>query len=153
MLEEYQAKRKFEITPEPKPSKAKKTKKGLIYVVQKHQAQNLHYDLRLEENGVLKSWAVPKGIPKKFGEKHLAIQTEDHPLEYAEFSGKIPEGEYGAGLVEIWDKGEYRVIKDSVEKGHLQFEIRGDKFKGKYNLIRFKRDDHKLLWLLFKINK
>ncbi len=149
MLRKYLKKRKFDKTPEPKPTKIKKSKKP-IFVVQKHAARNLHYDLRLEIGGVLKSWAVPKGIPKKSGVKSLAIQTEDHPIEYASFEGKIPKGEYGAGTVKVWDKGSFELLEGAVEKGHLQFKLRGDKLNGGYNLIKFRKEDNKNMWLIFR---
>ncbi len=151
MLKEYLKKRKFDKTPEPKPAKIKKVFKKPIFVIQKHAARNLHYDLRLEIGGVLKSWAVPKGMPEKFGVKNLAIQTEDHPLEYASFEGKIPKGEYGAGIVKSWDKGNFELLEGSVGKGHLQFKLLGDKLKDVYSLIRFKKEDKKNMWLIFKV--
>ena len=118
---------------------------GNIYVIQKHQATRLHYDLRLEMDGVLRSWAIPKTPPIEKGIKRLAVQVEDHPLEYANFEGTIPEGMYGAGKVEIWDKGRY-ILKGKKED-KLIFEIRGDKLKGDYCLIRFKGKKN---WLFFK---
>jgi len=120
-------------------------KGGRIYVIQKHQARNLHYDLRLEINGVLKSWAIPKTPPTEKGIKRLAVQVEDHPLEYADFEGTIEEGRYGAGTVEIWDKGEY-VLKEKGED-RLVFEVRGNKLKGDYCLVLFKEKKN---WLFFK---
>jgi len=122
-----------------------KMKGGRIYVIQKHQARNLHYDLRLEINGVLKSWAIPKTPPTEKGIKRLAVQVEDHPLEYADFEGTIEEGRYGAGTVEIWDKGEY-VLKEKGED-RLVFEVRGNKLKGDYCLVLFKEKKN---WLFFK---
>ena len=118
---------------------------GKIYVIQKHDATHLHYDFRLEIDGVLKSWAIPKEPPTESGIKRLAVQVEDHPIEYATFEGTIPEGQYGAGTVEIWDKGEY-VMKDRKED-KLIFEIRGNKLKGLYCLVRFKGKEN---WLFFK---
>jgi DNA ligase D-like protein (predicted 3'-phosphoesterase) len=116
-----------------------------IYVIQKHKATHLHYDLRLEINGVLKSWAIPKEPPTAPGVRRLAVQVEDHPIEYANFEGKIPKGTYGAGTVEIWDKGTYRLIEQKENK--LIIEINGEKLRGVYALIRFK--DYKN-WLFFK---
>ena len=118
---------------------------GKIYVIQKHDATHLHYDFRLEIDGVLKSWAIPKEPPTESGVKRLAVQVEDHPIEYATFEGIIPEGQYGAGTVEIWDKGEH-VIKDRKDD-RLIFEIKGDKLKGLYCLVRFKGKEN---WLFFK---
>ncbi len=128
-------------------------KKHLLYVIQKHYASLLHYDLRLELEGVLKSWAIPKTPPLKFGEKRLAVQVEDHDIDYANFEGVIPEGNYGAGKVEIWDKGYYRIIKrNDVE---WIFEIFGKKLKGIYCLIKMKKDNEDKNWLFFKkkVNK
>ncbi len=142
-LEEYRKKRDFEKTEEP--SGDEKRQVGNIYVIQKHQATHLHYDLRLEMDGVLKSWAVPKTPPTKIGVKRLAVEVEDHPIEYADFEGTIPEGQYGAGTVEIWDRGRY-VLEDRKEN-KLIFEIEGERLKGTYCLIRFKGRKN---WLFFK---
>jgi len=142
-LEEYWKKRNFKKTIEPKGEE--ETGGGNIYVIQKHQARRLHYDLRLEMNGVLKSWAIPKTPPTVEGVKRLAVQVEDHPVEYANFEGIIPEGQYGAGTVEIWDKGHY-VLKERDED-RLVFEIKGDKLRGDYCLVRFKGREN---WLFFK---
>ena len=116
-----------------------------IYVIQKHAATHLHYDLRLEMDGVLKSWAIPKEPPTAPGVRRLAVQVEDHPVEYASFEGVIPEGEYGAGTVEVWDKGTYRLMERKEDK--FIVEINGGKLKGVYALIRFKDDKN---WLFFK---
>lgn len=145
-LEEYLKKRDFALTPEPKGSE--KVGNGEIFVVQEHDARHLHYDLRLERNGVLESWAVPKGIPQKAGIKRLAIKTEDHPLEYAKFHGIIPEGQYGAGTVKIWDKGNYTV--KNWEENKIEFSPSGTKISGKYVLVRFKKGGEKN-WLLMKV--
>jgi bifunctional non-homologous end joining protein LigD len=117
------------------------------FVIQKHRARTLHYDFRLERDGVLKSWAVPKGIPANYSEKHLAIQVEDHPLEYAEFEGTIPAGDYGAGTVEIWDHGTYDLHEwtDDV----IVITLHGRRLQGMYNLVRFPRRGESA-WLLFK---
>ena len=120
----------------------------MIFVIQEHFASHHHFDFRIEMDGVLKSWAVPKGIPEKKGEKHLAVEVEDHPIDYADFEGKIPEGYYGAGIVKIWDKGEYNLIKKDKKK--IEFELSGEKIKGKYVLLFFKKDKGKNLWLIFK---
>jgi len=142
-LEEYLDKRDFEKTNEPKGGE--NTSGRDIYVIQKHQARNLHYDLRLEMDGVLRSWAVPKTPPSKHGIKRLAVQVEDHPIDYANFEGTIPEGQYGAGTVEIWDKGQY-ILKERKED-KLIFEIKGNKLSGDYCLVRFKGRKN---WLFFK---
>lgn len=115
------------------------------YVIQRHQATRLHWDLRLEMEGVLKSWAVPKEPPAEKGVKRLAVQVEDHPLDYANFQGTIPKGEYGAGKVEIWDKGTYKLIDKKPNK--IIFEINGERLKGTYCLLWFKEDKN---WLFFK---
>lgn len=113
------------------------------FVVQKHDASHLHYDLRLEMEGVLKSWAIPKEPPLNAGTKRLAIQVEDHPTSYIDFEGEIPEGLYGAGRVEIWDKGEYAL--DEKEENKIKFCLKGKKLKGDYCLIKFKDN-----WLFLK---
>lgn len=118
-----------------------------VFVIQKHQATRLHYDFRLEMDNVLKSWAVPKEPTTEFGTKRLAIQVDDHSLDYADFEGKIPEGEYGAGTVEIWDSGTYNLL--SREEGKIVFELYGEKLKGKYILVQF--TEEKKNWLLFRI--
>jgi DNA ligase D-like protein (predicted 3'-phosphoesterase) len=124
--------------------------KKFIYVIQKHLASHLHYDLRLEDNGVLKSWAVPKEPPAVAGEKRLAIEVEDHPLGYEKFEGLIPEGQYGAGRVEIWDKGFYQLLNKTENK--LEIYLSGEKLSGIYTLIRLKskNQEGKNLWLFFK---
>jgi bifunctional non-homologous end joining protein LigD len=144
-LNTYEAKRDFTITPEP----AGKTKPfgKRIFVIQEHHARRLHYDLRLENGGVLKSWAVPKGIPESTEEKRLAVQTEDHPIEYAKFEGTIPEGQYGAGTVKIWDKGTFE--QKAWEENKIEFSLNGEKLKGRYILVRLKRAGEKS-WLLLK---
>lgn len=143
----YVKKRKFSKTPEPK-TKEKKSSKKNIFVIQKHHASHLHYDLRLEIKGVLKSWAVPKQPSKTKGKKRLAIKVEDHPLSYAKFQGTIPEGNYGAGKVEIWDKGTYELIEQTSKK--IIFKLNGKKLKGEYCLIKVKFQDRKNNWLFFK---
>lgn len=144
-LEAYKGKRNFLASPEPpggNPSEG-----GGVYVVQEHHARRLHYDLRLERDGVLKSWAVPKGIPLSQGEKRLAIMVEDHPIEYARFAGTIPEGEYGAGTVAIWDRGTYSSLAWGEDM--IEFVISGERLKGRYVLARFKKAGDKQ-WLLFR---
>jgi bifunctional non-homologous end joining protein LigD len=120
------------------------------FVVQEHQARNLHFDFRLEIEGVLKSWAVPKGIPTQAGIKRLAVQVEDHPVDYINFIGVIPKGEYGAGVVKIWDKGNYKIIEGDFAKGSIKFKLSGKKLGGNYVLVRLK---DKKNWLLFKTSK
>ncbi|MDO8593258.1 MAG: DNA polymerase ligase N-terminal domain-containing protein [bacterium] len=144
-LEKYQAKRTFSLTPEPKGAVQKKNLSR--FVVQKHQARNLHYDFRLEFSGVLKSWAVPKGVPEKSGVKRLAVAVEDHPVDYLNFSGVIPAGEYGAGTVEIWDKGKWQIVDGGLERGSLKFSLAGKKLKGEYILVRLKDGKN---WLIYK---
>ena len=141
-LKQYWNKRDFDNTPEPRGHK--NIQDNNIYVIQKHQATQLHYDLRLEMDGVLKSWAIPKEPPITPGIKRLAVQVEDHPLDYAYFEGTIPKGEYGAGIVEIWDKGFY-ILKNKKEK-KLVFELQGYKLIGDYCLLKFKEKN----WLFFK---
>jgi len=141
----YQRKREFNKTSEPR-GKVEKTN-FFRFVVQKHRARNLHYDFRLETGGVLKSWAVPKGVPEEIGIKRLAVQVEDHPVDYINFSGIIPEGEYGAGTVEIWDKGRWEIVEGSLGAGSLKFNLAGKKLKGQYVLVRFK---DKKNWLIYK---
>lgn len=171
-LKEYKEKREFEKTPEPEgkkrtgkevakskgDTKVKGDTKGEsnIYVVQKHDASHLHYDLRLEIDGVLKSWAVPKGPSVNPKVRRLAIETEDHPIEYADFEGVIPEG-YGAGTVMVWDHGTYENLSEkdgneisaerAYEKGHITFKLKGKKLKGGYSLVKTGR---KKQWLLIK---
>jgi len=144
-LEKYQAKRKFNITPEPNGEVKRRHRSR--FVVQKHQARSLHYDFRLEHEGVLKSWAVPKGVPEQAGVKRLAIAVEDHPVDYINFSGVIPEGEYGAGAVEIWDKGKWQALDGSLERGSMKFNLAGKKLKGEYVLVKLK---DKKNWLIYK---
>ncbi len=144
-LFDYAGKRHFEETPEPRATVEKKEDK-LIFVIQEHHARRLHYDLRLEKDGVLKSWAVPKGIPEA-GKKVLAVEVEDHPYEYASFAGEIPKGQYGAGTVKIWDKGHYEAKLWEGDK--IEFTLDGDRLKGRYILVRLKRANDKD-WLLLK---
>jgi bifunctional non-homologous end joining protein LigD len=157
-LKTYREKRDFSATSEPLPSElsARKESKSNIFVVQKHDARNLHYDLRLEVDGVLKSWAIPKGPSLDPRQKKLAIETEDHPLEYARFEGIIPKGQYGAGTVIVWDTGPYRnmtekdggtlSVTEALEGGHIAVWLEGRKLKGGYALIRTKRG-----WILVKM--
>lgn len=144
-LEESQEKRNFEETSESSEDGLSEEESN-IYVIQKHDANNLHHDLRLEMGGALKSWAIPKEPPAGKGVKRLAIQTEDHSLSYADFEGTIPEGHYGAGEVEIWDRGTYDLEKKEEEK--IIVRIHGEKLKGRYCLIKFSDEEKK--WLFFK---
>ena len=148
------------MTPEPSGRKAAESK-GNSFVVHEHHARHLHYDLRLEKDGVLKSWAVPKGIPGETGEKHLAVHVEDHPLEYGTFEGTIPEGEYGGGTVMLWDRGTYTAappgpdpeerLRDGYAKGDFKFELEGKRLRGSWVLVRLRRGKpDKPQWLLIK---
>ncbi len=158
-LERYRAKRDFAKSSEPEGAGGPRGR-GSVFVIQKHDATSLHYDFRLEVDGVLKSWAVPKGPSTDPREKRLAIRTEDHPLDYAEFEGVIPEGEYGAGSVLIWDRGTYRNItekddglramEDALADGHVLVWLDGEKISGGYALQRI--DDEKDQWLLIKMD-
>ncbi len=141
-LEKYRKKRRFGITPEPRGEVKEQSQHR--FVVQKHQASHLHYDFRLEIANVLKSWTVPKGPPLEPGVRRLAVQVEDHPVEYIDFAGLIPAGEYGAGSVEIWDRGEFRLEKQDVDK--LEFSLEGKKLSGRYVLIHTNGNN----WLFFK---
>jgi bifunctional non-homologous end joining protein LigD len=149
-LREYNAKRDFERTPEP-PGQASGTESGKSFVVQKHAASRLHYDFRLELDGVLLSWAVPKGPSLDPKARRLAVRTEDHPVEYGTFEGIIPKGEYGGGTVLLWDRGTWEPEGDPHEaltKGHLRFRLEGEKLSGAWHLVRTKGTDAS--WLLFK---
>ncbi|MEW6468900.1 MAG: DNA polymerase ligase N-terminal domain-containing protein [Bacteroidota bacterium] len=153
----YKTKRNFRYTPEPEGG-MRKTKKH-IFVIQRHKATRLHYDLRLELDGMLKSWAVPKGPSLNPSDKRLAMMVEDHPYDYKDFEGIIPEGNYGAGIVEIWDKGHYTPIKGQSEKdlktglksGNLKFTLHGKKLKGDFALVKL-RSSEENAWLLIKHN-
>src|SRR6202158_3579683 len=134
-LKDYEKKRKFNKTPEPGPEK-KRTKSGRLFVVQKHRATQLHYDFRLEADGVLKSWAVPKGPSLDPTVKRLAMQVEDHPVDYADFEGVIPEGQYGGGTVMVWDMGTWEIIEGNYWKGRLHIFLDGRKLKGEWLLVR-----------------
>jgi bifunctional non-homologous end joining protein LigD len=151
-LEKYQQKRNFADTPEPK-GKRKASAKGLSFVIQKHAASHLHYDFRLELDGTLKSWAVPKGPSLDPHDKRLAKHVEDHPLDYAGFEGVIPPGNYGAGTVIVWDNGQWEPIDDPIEgyrKGKLKFRLRGKKLSGVWNLVKSYGAKDKDVWLLIK---
>jgi len=155
-LAEYKQKRDFKKTAEPagKPL-PKKVKGASRFVIQKHAARRLHYDFRLEMERVLKSWALPKGLPWKRGEKHLAVEVEDHPIEYEDFEGVIPEGQYGGGTVMVWDRGTYYVYGEqplkSLREGKLHLVLDGEKAKGEWTLVRIRgRDNEKNQWLILK---
>lgn len=158
-LEKYREKRNFAVTSEPggkiKPGAAKRAKSLLIYVVQKHRATQLHYDFRLEHNGTLLSWAVPKGPSLDPSVKRLAMQVEDHPIEYAKFEGTIPKGEYGGGTVMVWDTGtwtpEQADVSAALEKGDLKFTLNGKKLQGSWVLVKTRGfGGSKTSWLLIK---
>jgi len=170
-LRDYRSIRNFSSTSEPKGQQKKKTNskkdsksgRSLVFVVQKHYASHLHYDFRLELEGVLKSWAIPKGPSLDPSNKHLAVLVEDHSFEYKDFSGIIPEGDYGAGKVEIWDKGTYTAtgakdktgteveVKKGLEKGRITILLKGRKLNGEFTFIRFKKAKGNN-WLLIKKN-
>ncbi len=144
-LSEYKKLRNFSQTPEPKGrAKAAKKKAETHFVIHEHHASHLHWDLRLEMEGVLKSWAVPKGPPTEPGVKRLAVQTEDHPLDYIDFEGVIPEGQYGAGTVKVWDTGPFELLGQMDRE--IKFHLQGKRLKGTYYLLHFKEKN----WLLFK---
>lgn len=150
MLKQYNNKRNFKKTPEPKAKLKKRCNKNLIFVIQFHQASHDHYDFRLEYNGVLLSWAIPKGLPDSTRQKRLAVHVENHPLDYANFEGEIPSNQYGAGLVEIFDKGTYEPInnfKTGLKQGKLTFILHGTKFNGEFHLIKIDEKN----WLILKL--
>jgi bifunctional non-homologous end joining protein LigD len=155
-LDEYRRKRDFQKTPEPR-GKVEKRAAGRRFIVQKHAASHLHYDFRLELEGVLKSWAVPKGPSRDPSLKRLAMQTEDHPLSYADFEGVIPKGQYGGGTVLLWDRGEWVPEEDpheGIRKGRLRFRLEGEKLRGSYILTRTHGragNDRGRSWLLIKL--
>ncbi|KLK88419.1 DNA ligase [Methanoculleus sediminis] len=158
-LDEYREKRDFSRTPEP-PGERQAASRP-IFVIQKHAATALHYDFRLEVDGVLKSWAVPKGPSMSPKEKRLAVPTEDHPLDYADFEGVIPEGSYGAGTVLVWDRGTYQNlteregerigVAEALRRGHVSFRLEGEKIRGGYALTRFRTGKGEA-WLLVKMD-
>lgn len=163
-LARYAERRSFEQTPEPPPATRAAARGPLLFVVQQHSTRRMHFDFRLELDGVLKSWAIPKGLAIAPGEKHLAVRTEDHPFEYGSFEGVIPPKQYGAGPVIVWDCGIYspddkgrtvfedrdeaeRRLRADLEKGKLSFFLLGGKLKGSYALVRTRRENE---WLLIK---
>jgi len=156
-LKEYKRKRDFSVTSEPSGAKKPRPKRvagASRFVIQKHDASRLHYDFRLEMEGVLKSWAVPKGLPWKRGEKHLAVEVEDHPVDYKDFEGVIPEGNYGGGTVMVWDRGNYYVHGEkpvqALKEGRIHLVLEGEKAIGEWALIRTRIDGGKNNWLLLK---
>ena len=163
VLEEYRRKRKFDETPEPegKPGRGGELP---VFIVQKHLSSHLHYDFRLEVSGALKSWAIPKGLSLNPKDRHLAVMVEDHPLDYRDFEGVIPEGNYGAGTVMLWDRGTYHVpmssdkrdieekINSGIVGGHITFILNGQKLNGEFALIRLKKSKEDNAWLLVKKN-
>jgi bifunctional non-homologous end joining protein LigD len=159
-LERYREKRDFEITPEPEGRVASRAGKSLSFVIQKHAASHLHYDFRLELNGVLLSWAVPKGPSLDPADKRLAMHVEDHPIEYGAFEGIIPAKQYGGGTVLLWDRGTWIPKGDPAAgyaKGHLKFELDGEKLKGGWTLIKTRGSKYggksgDKAWLLIKEN-
>src|SRR6266404_3845928 len=156
-LTQYKRKRNFARTSEPKGGKPlpKQVRGASRFVIQKHDASRLHYDFRLQMEGVLKSWALPKGLPWAKGEKHLAVEVEDHPIDYETFEGLIPKGQYGGGTVMLWDQGAYYVYGEqpvkSLREGRLHLVLAGEKAKGEWTLVRIRgRDGEKNTWLIIK---
>jgi DNA ligase D-like protein (predicted 3'-phosphoesterase) len=157
-LDEYRHKRNFRRTAEPRGKRRPRKKNAPLFVVQRHDASTLHFDFRLEADGVLKSWAVPKGPSLDPRTRRLAVATEDHPLDYADFEGVIEEGQYGAGTVIVWDTGTYRnltekngrevPVGEAIENGHVTVWLNGEKIHGGYALNRFRGDKY---WLLVKM--
>src|SRR4029450_6210998 len=146
-LKEYRRKRDPKQTPEPFSSKQKS--KDPIFVVQRHDATRLHYDFRLEMDGALASWAVPKGVPMEPGQQHLAVHVEDHPLDYATFEGEIPKGNYGAGTVEIWDNGTYELLEQK-RNGGLTVRLHGKKLDGVWSLVPAHLSGDEKNWLILR---
>jgi len=158
-LREYKGRRDFSKTPEPK-GPSQKPSRNPIFVIQQHDASRMHFDFRLEVDEVMASWAVPKGLSTDPRDKRLAVRTEDHPLDYAEFEGRIPDGEYGAGVVIVWDTGEYEnmsrkgdeqiPMKEALEQGHASVRLHGTKLKGGYALVHAKMRGDERNWLIVK---
>jgi DNA ligase D-like protein (predicted 3'-phosphoesterase) len=159
-LKKFIGKRDFSVTPEPKGGRAKRGRFP-SFVIQKHAASRLHYDFRLEDEGVLKSWAVPKGPSMKAGEKRLAMPTEDHPMDYADFEGIIPQGQYGGGTVIVWDRGVFLnlthkkdkilPLAEGIRHGHVRIWIEGKKIRGGFSLTRMGPAGAKTPWILVKL--
>jgi bifunctional non-homologous end joining protein LigD len=152
-LDEYRAKRRAGKTPEPLEGKGRKKKsKELVFVVQRHSARALHYDFRLERDGVLLSWALPRGVPLRAGERSLAVHVEDHPLDYADFEGDIPAGEYGGGSVEVWDRGTYELQRERRD-GTLTVILHGRKLQGEWALVPARLGGEERNWLIVRAAK
>src|SRR5579864_9202067 len=155
-LKEYSRKRSFDKTPEPGPeAHGHGAAAGNFFCVQRHDATRLHYDLRLEVDGTLKSWAVPKGPSLEPLAKHLAMHVEDHPLDYGNFEGNIPKGEYGGGSVMLWDRGRFELLGDApanaqIERGDLKFRLHGQKLRGEFALVKMKNRGKGNEWLIIK---
>src|SRR5436189_3020916 len=147
-LTEYRRKRDPAATPEPFEGRSGSDREP-IFVVQRHDARRLHYDFRLERDGALASWAVPKGVPLEPGQQHLAVHVEDHPLEYATFHGEIPKGQYGAGTVEIWDTGTYELVEEKPDGG-LTVRLRGKRLEGTYALVPAHLSGDEKNWLIVR---
>ena len=149
----YRAKRDFSQRPEPPPAVGRHSKGAARFVVHRHEARRLHYDLRIEMGGVLKCWAVPKGFSFVPADKRLAVHTEDHPLEYEHFDGVIPKGQYGAGTMTIWDRGTFELCGQAdgllaLQQGKLELRLFGSRLRGEWHMVRMKKDQRN--WLLFK---
>src|SRR5688572_22606044 len=162
-IKRYNEKRNFKATPEPAGKTEKSAAKALLFVIQKHEASHLHYDFRLELDGVMKSWAVPKGPSLNPDEKRLAMHVEDHPMSYRTFEGIIPPGNYGAGTVMVWDEGTYyadpkldkkaneKLLVEGYRKGKLSFYMKGKKLRGEFSLVKMRgRGTNDNAWLLLK---
>src|SRR6202162_3956248 len=153
-LSEYESKRDFKATPEPAGKRGRRAGKAPRFVVQQHHATRLHWDLRLEHDGALASWAVPNGIPATPADNRLAVRTEDHPLEYLEFHGEIPEGQYGAGTMTIWDRGTYELHKWEERKVEVTFH--GERLHGRYGLFPIGRgadgDPKEKDWMIHRMD-
>jgi bifunctional non-homologous end joining protein LigD len=151
-LEEYRAKRHEGKTPEPPGTRRRTRSKRLVFVVQRHSARALHYDFRLERDGVLLSWALPRGVPLRAGERSLAVHVEDHPLDYADFEGEIPRGEYGGGSVEVWDRGTYELVRERRD-GTLTVILHGGKLEGEWALVPARLGGEERNWLIVRAAK
>ncbi len=157
-LAEYKRKRDFTKTAEPEGKAHRRSRRGLKFVIQKHAASHLHYDFRLELDGVMKSWAVPKGPSYDPAVRRLAMEVEDHPIEYNTFEGTIPKGQYGGGTVMLWDRGTYEAedgggeesLRDGYERGDLKFVLHGERLQGGWVLVRMRREGPRAQWLLIK---